>query len=587
MRGVRHVRSTALRLRDCCVALALTTTVMSSSALPLTFAPSIAVATNSWTNAIAIGDLDGDGRNDVVVANQAYNNPANDNKLMVFFQGADGALGASITLDGSTGRSVVVGDFNSDGRLDVATTSGSGIKWYAAGPGRTFTAAPAVGTANYVLIEAADLDGDGRTDLIGMEWSASQLHVHYQLAGGGFSAAVPVAATVNGWNDMKIADINGDGRNDVVFGSIQNSSGSQIGIVVQRSDGSFEAPHYPSHVFGPFAPWGVAVIDVNGDGSRDIVATQAWNTPEARLVVLFNQGGTFDKSIDITSYDIPETIRVADVDLDGLEDVVVLHGGWSRAGLYTRLPAGGLASEMLLPIPYASHYGPQGVAIGDINADGRPDIAIADYNSGIVILYNLTGACLSFADIDGTDPFCANVEWMRNRAVTLGCSAYSYCKGDQVSRTAMAAFMNRLGTALSPVARERLQTLSTPLPVTSSPIVCATMPYATTGFPRTVHLDGLFTATASADVDFSVWPVVSLDGGATWQQVGIVPGFGAAYAGRWVNARVNAHVDIDAGQTAQFALKITPALGSTGTLDQGTCNVRARVSNRNASVSPY
>ena len=58
--------------------------------------------------------------------------------------------------------------------------------------------------------------------------------------------------------------------------------------------------------------------------------------------------------------------------------------------------------------------------------------------------------CAGFTDVDDTSPFCPNVEWLRNRGITLGCAANLYCPTDAVSRLAMAVFMNRLGTALTP-----------------------------------------------------------------------------------------------------------------------------------------
>ena len=61
--------------------------------------------------------------------------------------------------------------------------------------------------------------------------------------------------------------------------------------------------------------------------------------------------------------------------------------------------------------------------------------------------------CAGFTDVDDTSPFCQNVEWIKNRGVTLGCTATTlYCPADAVSRLAMSAFMNRLGVALTPGA---------------------------------------------------------------------------------------------------------------------------------------
>ena len=60
--------------------------------------------------------------------------------------------------------------------------------------------------------------------------------------------------------------------------------------------------------------------------------------------------------------------------------------------------------------------------------------------------------CSGFTDVESTDGFCANVAWLKNRSITLGCTSTTlYCPAATVNRLQMAAFMNRLGTALTPV----------------------------------------------------------------------------------------------------------------------------------------
>ena len=89
-----------------------------------------------------------------------------------------------------------------------------------------------------------------------------------------------------------------------------------------------------------------------------------------------------------TSYDIPEPVEVADVDGDGRADVITLHSGWLKAGVYRNQVGGILGQEELYSLPDMSSFDPHGLAVGDVTGDGWPDIAIADPNNGLVLLRN-------------------------------------------------------------------------------------------------------------------------------------------------------------------------------------------------------
>jgi len=95
-----------------------------------------------------------------------------------------------------------------------------------------------------------------------------------------------------------------------------------------------------------------------------------------------------DPVINYYAYDCPEPIEIADIDKDGRKDVIVAHGGWLKLSVYLQNASGSLNFERLFDIPYATHYSPQGLAIGDVNNDGYDDVVIADYNNGVIILYN-------------------------------------------------------------------------------------------------------------------------------------------------------------------------------------------------------
>src|ERR1051326_658949 len=92
----------------------------------------VAYATGSWPEAVAIADLNGDGRKDVVLSTSSYFN-TNDNSILIFFQNAQGTLNPPIRYAaGANAVSVAIADFNGDGKLDIAVgkkTSGIRVFW--------------------------------------------------------------------------------------------------------------------------------------------------------------------------------------------------------------------------------------------------------------------------------------------------------------------------------------------------------------------------------------------------------------------------------------------------------------------------
>ena len=119
--------------------------------------------------------------------------------------------------------------------------------------------------------------------------------------------------------------------------------------------------------------------------------------------------------------------------------------------------------------------------------------------------------CAGFTDVDSTSAFCPNVEWIKNRGVTTGCTSSTlYCPTDSVSRLAMAAFMNRLGTALTP-AMLRVDAAPGPVVLDSTPVVCQTTDFPATGFPRRVYVDLVFAGTAASAIDVGADLVQSVD----------------------------------------------------------------------------
>src|SRR5688500_8079444 len=94
--------------------------------------------------------------------------------------------------------------------------------------------------------------------------------------------------------------------------------------------------------------------------------------------------------------------------------------------------------------------------------------------------------CAGFSDVEDSSGFCSNVTWLKNRQVTAGCTASLYCPHDPASRLQMAAFMNRLGTALTPVD---LHVDATPgaIDLDANSVVCQTGEFTAEGFARIAY----------------------------------------------------------------------------------------------------
>ena len=165
--------------------------------------------------------------------------------------------------------------------------------------------------------------------------------------------------------------------------------------------------------------------------------------------------------------------------------------------------------------------------------------------------------CAGFIDVQDTDSFCTAVEWIKNRNITLGCTATTYCPASAVTRASMALFLNRLGTALTP----RLEFVEAALGAVdpdASPSLCPTVQIASTPYPRQALVSVAFGGQSAGDLGYAARPMVSTDNGATWNPVtdpandireSVV---GAA----WTNSATSGVYAIPATQSVRFAFGV-------------------------------
>lgn len=355
------------------------------------FLPYVTHATGSWPEAVAIGDVNGDGLNDVVMTTSYYFDPDNDYKLFVFLQGANGQLQAPVkyTTQGSYGYrplSVDVGDVNGDGKNDVVVGhSRAKIEVFLQSSGGVLASSAAIATENSSVVKIGDVNNDGRLDVVGVGHGTSTASVLYQAADGSLSAQVSFSAPHGGYDDLEIADVDDDAKNDVIIMSGQGYAYDNLAILTQNTAGGFNPASYYDLGLDVNSN-GVGVGDLNGDGLNDVVVSYGGNSPSSKIGVFHQDAAVLAPAANHNSYDLPGAVEVGDVSDDGLKDVVVLHSGWNALGVYTQTTGGTLAAETLHAIPYTSTYNVQSMKLGDINNDGQSDVVIADVNQGLIVL---------------------------------------------------------------------------------------------------------------------------------------------------------------------------------------------------------
>ncbi len=192
--------------------------------------------------------------------------------------------------------------------------------------------------------------------------------------------------------------------------------------------------------------------------------------------------------------------------------------------------------------------------------------------------------CSGFTDVDAAHPLCPNVDWLRNRAVTLGCTSTTlYCPNAAVVRLSMAAFMNRLGNALTPAFSSQ-QGNGTALAL--STVVCSTGDVAAATYPRSASVIGTVTSQVAAPANAAMHVVVSTNGGATWATVTQAPPALAGPAG-WITGAVQkSTIPVAANAVVRFGIRLDPTPGSAA-LASWTCDLKARLASRTGSGVPY
>ncbi|OYU79096.1 MAG: hypothetical protein CFE23_15670 [Flavobacterium sp. BFFFF1] len=355
----------------------------------VSFSPFIEIPTGSWPEVVCIGDVNNDGRNDIVMGMASYASSANDYTILVFKQDAAGNLGTPVKYPYLSGSSEIecmdIADMNNDGLQDIVIGYGTKIGiFYQNSEGTLNTISEIPVTSLVKSLKVGDLNNDGIND-IGIAYYGSNIATLIQSETGTFAHSLRFCTTAYD-TEIHIGDMNGDGKNDVVVKSFD-----AVHVLLQNTFGTLDQP--VTYGSGD-SSWinGIATGDLDNDGKDDIVASKGGNSPSSKIVIWKQDPGTqlFSNPSLLSAYDIPEPIEVADLNNDGRNEIITAHGGWMSLSCYEQGLSGQYGPYYDYPLPYASHYNRQGLALGDFNNDGLKDVAIADYNHGLVMLYNIS-----------------------------------------------------------------------------------------------------------------------------------------------------------------------------------------------------
>ena len=354
--------------------------VLSGMARAGEFQAHVDYATGVGPMSVAAGDFNGDGKADLAVAN------SDDATVSVLLGNGDGSFQPH--MDYAVGYSpsfVATGDFNADGKLDVVVANryDSTLSVLLGNGHGSFHSRMDYATGMYPYsVAVGDLNGDGRADLA-LAQGGTVLGVLLGNGDGTFQAEVQYET---GLYDLSVAlgDFNNDGKADL---ATANEGGNTTSVLLGNGDGTFQA--HVDYATGR-QPFSVAVGDFNGDGRTDLVVANSL-MDNSVSVLLGNGDGTFQAQVQYRTGKFPVFVAVADWNGDDKADLATANFGGFPAPASVTVLLGGGDGSIQGHVSYAAGSYPISVAVGDFNGDGAADMAVANQGSATVSVLLNTG----------------------------------------------------------------------------------------------------------------------------------------------------------------------------------------------------
>jgi hypothetical protein len=346
--------------------------------------PSSSVSVGTLPQGLAVADFNGDGKQDMAIANKT------DGTVSILLGNGDGTFTAAAPLTAFPGGGanwVVAGDFNGDGKLDLAvanlSTNGTvtgGVSIFLGNGNGTFGAATSVQVGNGPFaIVAGDFNRDGKLDLAVSNSVAGTVTILLGNGNGTFTPQAPISVGSGASSDPSVivaGDFNQDGILDL---AVSNQADSTVSILLGAGNGTFSVQP-PISTGGSGQPIGLIVADFNRDGIPDLAAV---NVTDVAIMIGNGSGGfTVTNTPTLTGSNLITGVA-GDFNGDGKIDLLISD---SNLGQVFLLPGNGNGTfGAATAFPTAA--GAFGTATADFNGDGGLDLAITNGGATSVSIF--------------------------------------------------------------------------------------------------------------------------------------------------------------------------------------------------------
>jgi FG-GAP-like repeat/FG-GAP repeat len=394
--GATYQKISVTNLANHLTAYSLKPFIVTYSNGSIAYATKTDFSTTGSATGMAVGDLDGDGKADLAVAD-------NNGVVSVFRNtSTSGTISYAAKVDFATGtypRYVVIGDMDGDGKLDLAvanqgstsvsvlrnTSSGTGNINFAAKVDMTTGSSPS-------SVAIGDMDGDGKLDLVVQNNSSTFISIfrNTSLSGSISYIAKQDFTLPNNGVALAIGDFDGDGKPD--FAATNGTTPTGLVSVFRNTSSSGSITFAAKVDISTGAnPYGIAIGDLDGDGKDDMALVSGGLLSVFRNTSTGTANIGFADKIDLTAGIGPIRLAIGDLDGDGKPDLAVQNGSSTFVSAFRNTStSGSISYETKTDFPVVTNS--WGIAIGDIDGDGKSDLAVGIFSSGsnVSVLRNVT-----------------------------------------------------------------------------------------------------------------------------------------------------------------------------------------------------